>query len=119
MYIVLFVGNKELKSAIDISTEDVYAILSRFVTRYISKGICLKDKMKVPIKELREISNQIDRKIIESNVILTESKTSFSASEDSLRTLAYEQLRSRCIRGKELRASFKQLDKCIFKVTHT
>ena len=91
----------------------MYNILKRFVSRYISKGVCLTDKMKIPINEVIDLSNQIDQKIIESNLILTEQET-LSVSEESLRTLAYDLLRSRCIRGKELRASFKQLDKVYF-----
>ena len=62
------------------------------------------------MSEVIDLSSQIEKMILENNVVLS-FDDKFTASEDSLRTLAFEMIRSRCIRGRELRTSFKQLDK--------
>ena len=72
--------------------------------------MCFADQMKIPKSEVIDLTNQIEKVILENNVILKENEK-LSANENSLRRLAFEMMRSRCIRGKELRTSFKQLDK--------
>ena len=102
-----FLGNNNTTYVL---SEDLYNIFNKFSEKYISKGICFADKMKIPISEVNDLSSQIEKVILDKNIILSENEK-FSANEDSLRTLAFEIVRSRCIRGKELRTSFKQLDK--------
>ena len=100
----------ENENITNISSEDLYGILENFVTKYTSKGVCFADQMKIPKSEVIDLSNQIEKVILENNVIQKENEK-FSVNEISLRRLAFEMMRSRCIRGKELRTSFKQLDK--------
>ena len=109
-YISLYFYLVELKNITYVSPEDLYKIFEKFAAKYISKGLCLVDKTKIPMSEVIDLSSQIEKRILENNVVLS-FDDKFSASEDSLRTLAFEMVRSRCIRGKELRTSFKQLDK--------
>ena len=100
----------ENKNITYISSEDLFDILQNFVEKYASKGVCFADQMKIPKSEVIDVSSQIEKVILENNIILKENEK-LSANENSLRRLAFEMMRSRCIRGKELRTSFKQLDK--------
>ena len=106
MYSKLVIGNINVTSS---SIEAIYAALRNFERKYISTNVCPTDKMEIPITEVIDLSNQIDKKVLDNG--LKNRREVFSYSEASLRTLAYETLRVRCIRSKELRASFKQLDR--------
>ena len=60
--------------------------------KYTSKGVCFADQMKIPKSEVIDLTNQIEKVILENNVILKENEK-LSANENSLRRLAFEKKR--------------------------
>ena len=109
MYVFFLIFSIGHNKSTSVSTQAIQSILETFASNYISKWTCPTDKMQIPLNEIKEISNQIDEIVLRTNLIPKEKET-FSISEGSLRNLAYEAIRSRCIRGEQLVNSFKRLD---------
>ena len=79
----MFVGNSNVTSS---STEAIYAMLRNLARKYIEKKVCLTDKMEIPITEVIDISNQIDKIVL--NGAMQNRRENVSYREASLRTLS-------------------------------